>query len=188
MVLGFITLVAYFQSQKRKQDTEAAHNQELQRTSPLRSRFQPLVSGINWPTDDGNFEEIEPKAIGRGIGTSSFRTPCVVLDLSTKDVWLPWCSWPIEVRAESPESVQTVVVVEPIKHQTIRYTDGTPGYRQDFKVWLLDPTSQRIKDRRLLLGGNPPQTITVSKFDFAGKAEFGSPPDLQRWLTNLIGF
>jgi hypothetical protein len=89
----------------------------------------------------------------------------VALDLNNRDLWVPWCDWPGELKARSPVEVKTLVLVLAVSNRVTTYTSGHPGLRLDYKVWVFDWDQKRVVDSAALLGGDLPERVPGAKFE-----------------------
>lgn len=91
-------------------------------------------------------------------------------------------SLPARLRAETPDEVGTVVLIESSSRKVGEYTGGEPAWQTVWKVSVADVGKGRVVGRALLLGRHPPYTADIE----AGE-NYGPPPwdELVAYLKKL---
>jgi hypothetical protein len=72
--------------------------------------------------------------------------------------------------AATPSEVGTVVLLWTTSTEAATYTDGTKGYRIDYKVKIVDFDQQAVVGEALLRGHSPPYPAKFTKGDWTGSA------------------
>src|SRR3990172_6519168 len=180
VILSGVFILSRFQRSQVHQEAETVRIKALERTATIRDPFAPILRLVQsmHPLPEIQSKEFSTPEAPRGVVS-----PCLVVDLSftSPEVWLPWCDWPYEIRAKSPDDVETLILLHPMKIEVATYGERH-GYRQDYKLWVYLWKTKKLLVQGVLQGGSLPEKITVSKFDLSGKAIVGNSPNLREWL------
>lgn len=182
VISGGVFILSRFQRSQVHQEAETERTKALERTATIRNPFAQILRLVQ---SMHPLPEIQSKEFSTPEAPEGVVSPCLVVDLSftSPEVWLPRCDWPDEIRAKSPEDVETLILLHPMKIEVATYgAEMRRGYRQDYKLWVYLWKTKKLLVQGVLQGGPLPEKITVSKFDFSGKDIVGNPPNLREWL------
>ena len=94
------------------------------------------------------------------LGQGPAKGKMIVLDRKTGDVdWDVFFALPDGLRADRPEDVGTVVLIDWSKEQIDQYKNGAPAYRQSAKATVIDHARRAVIGTTQVQGTEPPIEI-----------------------------
>ena len=124
---------------------------------PTRTPIRPTPTRTPTPTLPPTVVSNCDSAFSKPASGGAFAAPALIL-LNQGKVWDPYRLPFIE--SVSSAEPKTLVCIKEVKTKVATYTGGTPGYRVDWDVRLVQASSGRVLQAKTFTGGDPPR-VTI---------------------------